>query len=203
MKVNVFISWSGDYSKEVAKCLQTWLNHTLTSAKPYYSSSDILKGARWHNDISKQLEITNVGLLIITPENFNNSWIIFEAGALSRKIDQSRVCPILFDMSPSDLTGPLTQFQTALFNKEDMFKVVQMINLEAGEQIIQNEILKNIFDQWWPKFEKEIKEIPRIKLTNSPKRNIDDINIEILEKLRGFERLNNHCTNYINKEFLI
>ena len=35
----------------------------------------------------------------------------------SKKVDQSLVCPILIGLGNSDIHGPLTQFQTTLFEK--------------------------------------------------------------------------------------
>ena len=43
---DVFISWSGDRSKEIAEALRKWIPSVLQFAKPYYTPSDIEKGAK-------------------------------------------------------------------------------------------------------------------------------------------------------------
>ena len=59
----------------------------------------------------KELEGKNVGLLCVTRENYDKPWINFEAGALAKNYTTARVCPILIDLHPADITGPLTAFQ--------------------------------------------------------------------------------------------
>jgi hypothetical protein len=119
---NVFISWSGQQSKEIAEELRNWIPSVLQFAKPYYTPSDVEKGAKWGSEISQKLAESNIGIVCLTKENFTKPWILFEAGALSKDLEQSKVCSILFGMENTDLTGPLTTFQTTNFNKTDFKK---------------------------------------------------------------------------------
>ena len=91
--MKVFISWSGAISHQVALVLREWLPSVIQAVEPYVSSEDIDKGARWTTDISKELEASQYGILCVTPENIEAPWLNFEAGALSKTIDKSRVCP--------------------------------------------------------------------------------------------------------------
>jgi hypothetical protein len=54
--MNVFISWSGEVSRQLAEAVRDWLPNVLQSAKPYFTPADIEKGARWETDIAKALE---------------------------------------------------------------------------------------------------------------------------------------------------
>jgi len=124
--MRVFISWSGDRSKAVADVLRRWFPSVIQAVRPYFSPDDVAKGARWSSEIAKELEASRVGLLVITPENQEAPWLLFEAGALAKNLDRSKVCPILFGaMEPTDVKGPLVQFQAAQFSETEMKRVVK------------------------------------------------------------------------------
>lgn len=155
--MKVFLSWSGNRSRAIAEILKGWLPSVLQAAKPYFSPDDVTKGARWLAEISKELEESRIALLVITPENQEAPWLLFEAGALSKNFDRSRVCPLLFDgMEPTDVKGPLVQFQGAKFCKAEMKKVLKAVNTELGEQALSHEVLESVFEMWWPKLEEQV-----------------------------------------------
>jgi hypothetical protein len=114
--LNIFLSWSGDHSQQIAATLRDWLPATLQFVKPFYTPNDIEKGARWSSEIAKKLDGSNCGIFILTEENLQSSWMSFEAGAISKKIESSLVCPFIFGMKPGDVVGPFAQFQIAEFN---------------------------------------------------------------------------------------
>src|SRR5437016_4734535 len=89
--MKIFISWSGSRSKLLGNKLRTWLPLVLQNVHPYMSNDDIPTGARWLHSISSELESSDFGILCLTPENLRAPWINFEAGALSKKVDNSRV----------------------------------------------------------------------------------------------------------------
>jgi hypothetical protein len=183
--MKVFISWSGERSREIGDAFRQWLPSVLQAVKPYFSPDDIAKGTRWATDIAKELDACRLGLLILTPENVKASWLLFEAGALSKTIDKSKVCPILFDLELSDVTGPLVQFQGAKFEKEEIKRVVKMINSELGEQSLDSAVLDRTFEVWWPSLETEVEKRSRnSKITQKERRGDRDI----LEELLGLVR---------------
>ena len=150
--MKVFLSWSGNRSRAIAEVFKAWLPSVLQAARPYFSPDDVTKGARWLTEISKELEDSRIALLIITPENQEAPWLLFEAGALSKNFDRSRVCPLLFGgMDPTDVKGPLVQFQGARFCKVETKKVLKAVNTELGDSALSAEVLENVFEMWWPK----------------------------------------------------
>jgi hypothetical protein len=157
--MKVFLSWSGNRSRAIAEVLKGWLPSVLQAARPYFSPDDVTKGARWLTEISKELEDSRIALLIITPENQEAPWLLFEAGALSKNFDRSRVCPLLFGgMDPADVKGPLVQFQGAKFCRVEMKKVLKAVNTELGDSSLSSEVLDNVFEMWWPKLEEQVAE---------------------------------------------
>lgn len=153
---NVFISWSGEKSKAIAEELRSWIPSVLQFARPYFTPNDLEKGTKWNTEISERLAETHVGIVCLTPENFERPWILFEAGALSKDLDRSKVCSVLFGMENTDLTGPLTTFQTTAFEKSDFKKLMKTIK-EAGEdRALLNDTLNTVFEKWWPDLEKKV-----------------------------------------------
>ena len=133
---------------------------------------------------------TGVGILCLTLENRYSPWILFEAGALSKGLSESRVCPFLIDLQHGDLLPPLSQFNGTLPNKEDVLKLVKTTNSERKEQALPGPQLLKAFDLWWPKFEEPFNEIlanhkPKEQVE---KRSRDDILEEILELSRSIQR---------------
>lgn len=93
---NVFISWSGQRSKLAALALHRWLPSAIQAAKPWMSDKDIEKGTRGLHELSTALEGIRVGIVCLTPENLHSDWIHYEAGALSKSInDKARLCTYL------------------------------------------------------------------------------------------------------------
>jgi hypothetical protein len=119
--MKVFLGWSGETSHKIALALHNWLPRVIQDIKPYISSEDIAKGARWSTEIANELQTTNYGIICVTKENIGSPWINFESGALSREIGKSFVTPFLFQLKPSDIQGPLAQFQ-AVVNEKDEIK---------------------------------------------------------------------------------
>ena len=154
--MKVFISWSGNKSHRVALVFREWLPSVIQSVEPYVSSEDIDKGARWSTDIAKELENSTFGILCVTKENLEAPWLSFEAGALSKTMDKSFVTPFLFDIKRSEVNGPILQFQSTIFDKEDIKKLLQTLNKACGESGITEAMLDKAFEVWYPTLEKEL-----------------------------------------------
>lgn len=206
-KVKVFISWSGERSCKIAKILKEWMPYIIQDIEPYFSSADIDKGARWNTDISKELELACMGILCVTKENLESPWLNFEAGALSKKFDTARVCPLLFDVKPGEITSksPISQFQMTVINQKDIYRLFQTINscLETGA--LAEERLQKTFDMVWPNIEKEISSIEAYKETTLDKTTKDDTSLlleNILELTRAQHMLLKDPTRLLPEEYL-
>jgi TIR domain len=187
--MKLFISWSGDISHTVAVALRDWLPSVLQSVEPYVSSEDLEKGARWSVEIGQQLEETTFGILCVTPQNVNSPWLNFEAGALSKSLDTSRVSPFLLGIRPAELVGPLAQFQATLPRVDDVVRLVKSIN-NVSQHPIEEVRLIDITQMWWPRLENLLKAAlsEQEQTPQEPQRGTTEMIEELLEITRGLQR---------------
>ncbi len=132
-KANVLLSWSKDRSRAIAEAFRDWLPDVVHGVNVWMSSSDLEKGSPWLRELTDQLASSAVGVVFVTPENQHEPWLIYEAGVISRAVPERRCCPILFGLRPTDVTGPLGQFQATIWEKADLLLLVKAINAKAGE----------------------------------------------------------------------
>lgn len=190
--MKVFLSWSGEKSHKVAVVFRDWFPSVIQSLVPYVSSEDIDKGTRWSTDIAKELEDSSFGILCVTKENLTAPWLTFEAGALSKTMDKSFVSPFLFDIKRSEVDGPILQFQSTIFSKDDVLKLLKTLNKACGEDQLTDERLDKAFGVWWPTLEEELNKLKDFKEQSAEVRNTNGAveNSEILEEILDLTRIN-------------
>lgn len=188
--MEIFISWSGERSREIANQLRAWIPRVIQRANPYVSSMDMKKGIKWFNEISKKLEQPQIGLICLTKENLTEPWIMFEAGALSNAIQNPNVCPMLFDVEIKELKPPLSEFQATKFAKEDILRFLETVNARFGNAALKSEILNESFEKFWGDLEPKVRGIlsKPFKGKEVPARTEKDILSEILEVVRDLKR---------------
>lgn len=189
--MKVFMSWSGDRSREVAKLLDYWIKCVVQASRPWISTSGIDAGSIWFNQISNELQDTTFGVICLTQENKEAPWILFEAGALAKGLATNRVCTFLIDLEPKDIRDPLAQFNHTLPTYESIWKLVSTLNSSLPEASrLSADILQGVFDTYWPQFEKKFALILETygEKTKAEPRKQEDILTEILESTRGLER---------------
>lgn len=190
-QINTFLSWSLPRSQAVAKALRKWLRAIVQRCTPWMSEQDIDTGKRWRTEIAETLKSAQIGVVCITPENYDRPWLNFEAGAISRQVgDATRVCCYFFGMKTTDLGGqhPLADFNGADATREGTLKLVTSINNALGKQISESD-LDNLFRAMWPQLEAELGavEVPSNE-GQVPRRPPDEIAEEILVRVREIER---------------
>jgi hypothetical protein len=150
--MKVFLSFSGDASRNIALALRDWLPKVIQAVKPFISE-DIGKGERWSEELADALNQAEFGIICITKYNSNMPWINFEAGAISKAIPKAvhepLVFPFLFGIDRDDISAPLQQFQTATADKEGVFRILTNLNNKLGEERLTNELLELEFEKWW------------------------------------------------------
>jgi hypothetical protein len=187
--MKAFISWSGEQSRHIAESLRDWLPAVIQSVIPWVSSQDIDKGSRSLEEINSQLTDTSFGIVCLTPQNLDEKWIHFEAGALSKAptTGPSRIWTYLYDVKYADVQGPLSQFQHTIADKADTKKLITAIN-KVSDKRIEDKTLDMVFDRMWPDFEGMLQRVPRAKAEVPTKRSADSMIEELLELVRGLSR---------------
>ncbi len=192
--MKVFLSWSGTRSHRVALVFRDWLPSVIQEIVPYVSSEDIDKGARWSTDIAKELSDSTFGILCVTRDNIYAPWLTFEAGALSKTMDKAFVSPFLFDTKRSEVDGPILQFQSTIFEKEDLKKLVITLNKTCEKNCLAPDRLEKAFEVWYPTLESELNKLHEPP-SEGPKEN-DAAELqtprtqEILEEILDLSRIN-------------
>jgi hypothetical protein len=187
--MKLFISWSGDSSKAVAEALRGWLPCVMNAIKPFMSKHDLSSGSRWALDLAKELSETRIGLICLTPENLSAPWLLFEAGALSKTLDSNTlVCTYLVGLKkPTDVGGPLGQFQATVADKEGTRKLLKDVN-EKLEEPLPEENWGTTFEALWPKFQEKLEAAARLEPVEQPPRKESDLLEEILNIVRQLAR---------------
>lgn len=184
--MKVFLSWSGNRSKEVANLLSEWLCCVIQAARPWISTRDLDRGSLWFGEINDQLKDTSVGIICLTQENKARPWILFEAGALAKGLSTSRVCTLLVDLDPKDIEDPLAQFNHTFPTCDSIYGLVKTLNSTLGANGLDIRVLDQVFKTYWPQFEEKFKSILEQTETHAPTkpRPKEDVLGEILENTR-------------------
>lgn len=141
MALPVFISWSGEKSREAAAILKEWIPDVIQNVTPFVSE-DINAGSRWSHDIARELEGSAFGILCLTPENLSAPWVLFEAGALSKSISSSHVVPLLIGVDRAKIELPISQFQSILIDEKEFLSLFKSINACCVTQLDDARLIK-------------------------------------------------------------
>lgn len=149
------------------------------------SASDIEPGRSWGKEISEVLNNSSFGIICLTRDNINAPWIHFEAGALSKTLHESLVCPYLLDLIPTDIKGPLAQFQATVATLSDTRALVGAINRALGTRARPEEQLSRVFDICWPNLRDKLTSVPSPSNgEDAPVRTDRDLLEEVLSLVR-------------------
>lgn len=179
--MKVFISWSGELSKNIAEVIKTWLPCIIQSVEVFFSPDDIEKGENWDTKVSTELLECKYGIICLTKENVSAPWIHFESGALAKALD-SRVATLMINVTPTDIKGPLSRYQATKLDKDDFFQLIKNIN-EQLETQLNIEVLKTLFNTLWDKINNDFKNLLEKYQDISPKKKKGIKNDEALDEI--------------------
>lgn len=143
-------------------------------------------------EIENSLKDTKFGIICVTPENVDRPWLNYEAGALSKQVDEgpNRVIPLLFDFAdPADVNTPVGQFQAVLPTKDGFERIALSLNavLPVEFQRLPDEV-KATNNMLWGPLEQRLGEMPVLKgNVKSPRRTTEDMMREIVNTVRELD----------------
>jgi hypothetical protein len=184
--MKIFISWSGERSEALAKALHKWFPAVLQFVEPWLSQSDIQSGKRWSVEVAKELENCNYGILCVTRENLASPWILFEAGALAKSMQDGRVVPLLLDLDFKEISGPLAQFQAKKADSEGIRELLLDLN-KASAAPVPDSTLETLLQAVLGKLEEELAAIPKNTAAVKHKRPDGEILEELVSSVRSVE----------------
>lgn len=185
--MRVFISWSGDQSRNVAAILAVWLPMVIQAIKPWTSIADIEKGEGWFSSIQQSLaDSKGVGIFCLTATNLTAPWLAFEAGAIASQ-DKGRVATFLFGVESEAMKAPLALFQaTKATMKEDVFRLLESLNKRLNDPLSEG-LLEKSFEANWQSLATQLAAIPAPAI-EPPKPSADQTLNEILGTVRRLEK---------------
>jgi hypothetical protein len=185
--LKVFLSWSGEVSKQVATEFNTFLKVVIQSAKPWMSE-EIPAGAQWFSEIMTELGGAKVGVLFVTNENMHRPWLLFEAGAIANGLGEGKVCAVLIDCKKADIEPPLAQFQLKELDYDGVLGVLHTIN-NALEEPLDDVLLKKAMNAHWPHFRDAVEKIVETQAPpETERRTQQEMIAELLDTVRGLDQ---------------
>ena len=195
--MRLFISWSGDKSRKVAELLKMLFHKVVQSLEPWVSSEDIETGSVWFSQICNEIREVCNSVIVVTKENKENPWIMFEAGALCRGDDTNRVNVVLVDLEPSEIRAPLSAFNVVRADEDGLRRLIHNLNrrlLQEDPNIpgkITDQDVDEGFNCWYrdfkEKFDKIMAEYPETE--HKVKTESEIMQEETLLAVRGIEQV--------------
>jgi hypothetical protein len=166
---------------------------------PWVSDEEIKSGERWNNTIAQALDGIDFGIICLTLANQHAPWLMFEGGALAKRLNTARVVPVCIDLAPSDITGPLEAFQGRFLDKAGLRRLVHDINEMSAKPMLRGS-LDRLFERMWDDFETA----RSLAMQGSPKpershRSVDNMMVELVNRLRRID----HTLARIDTEYVI
>ena len=174
----------------MAQALKEWLPLVIQASKPWMSEVDIEKGTIGLLSIREALGGIRHGIICLTPENPNNPWVLFEAGAIASKVgEETRLYAYLLGgLEGAHVRPPLNIYQYTLPNKSDTLKMLLSLNTVLGTDPVQEHHLKETFEMFWPRLETTLQDLPAVPTKLPEKKSPEEMLAEILELLRNQDR---------------
>ena len=150
----IFISWSGDNSKTIAREVKRALEEMIfigTGLECFVSDVNISAGDDWWNKIKSELKKCELGIVCITKENIKAPWVFFESGAMIAR--DLKLIPLLFNCNIKALSNtPIaSKNMVDFYNQEKFINMILSINKDLQLIQIDDNSLKIVAEDGYKK----------------------------------------------------
>lgn len=104
------------------------------------------------------LKDAGYGLLCVTRDSVQSPWLLFEAGMMSSTPSIPVRMALSFGVSPSELLGPLRQFQSFSSDREGIYRLVCELNNYSATGI-SLDTLNSLFDTMYPALQRDFNKL--------------------------------------------
>jgi len=147
--IQIFVSWSMPASRVTAERAHEFLRKLFPTFKFFISSENISSGQRWFDVVSDKLSKCTIGIIVVTRENITRPWIHYEAGALAKLVEKSRVMPLLCGLGPSAIAEtPLSAFQASELSKAGIKRIADSIREHTDYAQSETDFVEH-FEMLW------------------------------------------------------
>ena len=109
-------------------------------------------------------------------------------------MDKAFVSPFLFDIKRSEVDGPILQFQSTIFEEEDLKKLVTTLNKACDKDGLTTERLNKAFEVWYPTLKADLEKLRNIDPSERDADGTAELETpkaqEILEEILELSRIN-------------
>ena len=84
--MNIFFSYSGARSKEVAEAFAAFVQFIFRDINALGINTDIAKGDSWRNLLQDSASQAELAIVFVTSENIEKPWLNYEMGFLIEKL---------------------------------------------------------------------------------------------------------------------
>lgn len=163
--MNIFFSWSGKRSYNLATSTSELLNNVFPELHTWISSIDIKKGVEWLDTLLENLKACKAAFFFITLDNLHSSWIAFEYGILKRIIkNKMPLYFILHEIDNQEIDkSPFILSDNYDTSQNDYYEICLQLN-KAFKLNLTGLQIKERFNESWIIFENGLRTIPNISL---------------------------------------
>lgn len=152
----VFISWSGEWGRELAEFLRKRM-FNFPPLEGWVSSLDIPKGSDWYNTTMSALQIAKFGVVCLTPGASQSSWLNFETGLLVGRLNHIKI--IRFG---GRLIQPLDRYQAIEgTNREDWITLLEDMAELKTKTKEEQDLCRMFVNSRFPELEQKRNELNR------------------------------------------
>lgn len=151
-KKKIFISWSAEKSFVYADTISKIIQEVFGNNVKVFVSYNMRTGTMWYSELKQRLSTTDLGILILTEENINSQWQMFEAGAI---FQTAPLFPVLFGRDLEEIESPISKMQTLWsFSKKKLKRLLKDIN-SALKTNYTDQVVDDYVEQNWNKWQRK------------------------------------------------